>query len=282
MNILFWNIKGNRGIFDLISTIVSDENIDILLLTEFPYKDAAGFAHNYIPEMVACLKTNVSISFEYNLSTTQRVEVFYNANTAYMDGIKDEEHLSGCKIHSVGGTVDVSLIYFHLPSKVNYDSVEQSEKSMLYRKEIEKYEVTYQPDNLTIVCGDFNMNPFESGMVKANGFHSVMDEKTALSKKRTIDGENYKFFYNPMWGFLGDSGKGDVSGTHYYRSSKHILYFWNLYDQVLVRPEAIRYFDKLSLNILTKKAGVYNLLTSKGLINKTYSDHLPIKFSLNI
>ena len=46
-----------------------------------------------------------------------------------------------------------------------------------------------------------------------------------------------------MWGFLGDNGCGNVSGTMYYNSSDAINYYWHLYDQVLIRPELIDTFD---------------------------------------
>lgn len=282
MNVLFWNIRKNSGIFDLITTIVKEEEIDVLLLAEFPNKDANGSAKDYTPELLAKLRANVSNNFAYNFGTKKRVEVFYNTQTTNMEGIKDELRLSASRVSSNGGTTKVSLVFLHLPSKVNYSDDELSEKAVLYRQAIESYEEAYQQNHLTVVCGDFNMNPFEPGMVKARGFHSVMNEEIAKEKQRTIDGEDYHYFYNPMWGFMGDTGKGDVSGTFYFRSSHHILYFWNMYDQVLVRPEAIQYFDKSKLKILSSKAGRYNLLTAKGLVNTNYSDHLPIKFTLKI
>lgn len=282
MNILFWNINKNRDVFPCLCDIVKSEAIDILLLAEFPYLDENEQEKDYKDQLLEQLRSVSGFNFKYNLSIKKRVEVFYNSVTTYMEGIKDEARLSGSKVNSVGGSVKVSLVFFHLPSKVNYDSNEQSEKAEEYRKAIEDYEDVHQQDHLTVVCGDFNMNPFEHGMVKAKGFHSVMEESIANQTVRKIDGNEYKFFYNPMWGFFGDTGKGKVSGTHYFRDSRHILYFWNLYDQVLVRPEALKYFDKDALTILTEKSGCYNLLTVNGIIDKKYSDHLPIKFKLNI
>lgn len=282
MNVLFWNIRGNSSIFPCLGKIVKSENIDVLLLAEFPYKKTKGQELDYTNDLLKELNALAIGSFLYSNSVAQRVEVFYNQSTTIIEDRKDEARLSGCKLNSVGGKVKVSLVFFHLPSKVNYSDDELSEKTEKYRKAIEKYEDEFQPDHYTIVCGDFNMNPFEHGMVKAKGFHSVMEESIANQIKRTIDGDEFRFFYNPMWGFLGDTGKGTVSGTHYFRNNNHILYFWNLYDQVLVRPEAITFFDKDSLSILTKKAGHYKLLTNKGLIDKNYSDHLPIKFTLKI
>lgn len=45
------------------------------------------------------------------------------------------------------------------------------------------------------------MNPFEKGLIKANGLNAVMDSSIAKKKSRKVQGKSYKFFYNPMWGF---------------------------------------------------------------------------------
>lgn len=88
----------------------------------------------------------------------------------------------------------------------------------------------------TVVCGDFNMNPFDEGLIKAKGFHAIMNKKIALKGKRKINDKDYSFFYNPMWGFLGN---GVVSGTMYYNSSDHINYFWHMYNpQIQISAES--------------------------------------------
>ena len=51
----------------------------------------------------------------------------------------------------------------------------------------------------TILVGDFNMNPFETGMVAARGLHGVMSRHIAQRGSRTVQGRSYPFFYNPMW-----------------------------------------------------------------------------------
>ena len=51
MNILFWNIQKKSSFFDTIIDIVDEEQIDILLLTEFPYVDSYGNPKDYISLM---------------------------------------------------------------------------------------------------------------------------------------------------------------------------------------------------------------------------------------
>ena len=125
------------------------------------------------------------------------------------------------------------------------------------------------------------MNPFEAGMVGASGLHATMDRTVALRGSRTIRGKDYPFFYNPMWNYFGDENKA-VSGTHYYERNEHRVYFWNMFDQVLLRPALIPHLRNPGVRILTEAGGV-SLLSGSGRPNKSVgSDHLPILFSLNL
>lgn len=130
----------------------------------------------------------------------------------------------------------------------------------------------------TILVGDLNMNPFEKGVVGAKGLHGVMARSIAKSGGRKILGRFYSYFYNPMWGFFGDGNRGPP-GTYYYRRSQHVVYFWNLFDQVLIRPELLDKFKNEDLCILDHY-GDKSLLSKNGL--PLISDHLPIVFKIDL
>jgi len=129
----------------------------------------------------------------------------------------------------------------------------------------------------TILVGDLNMNPFDAGVVAAQTLHAVMTRQLAGREERTVLGRSYRLFYNPMWSFFGDRTDGPP-GTYYHRSSNPGDLFWNIYDQVLLRPSLM---DTLvALEILTID-GQDDLLTKAGLPDKARcSDHLPILFRL--
>ncbi|OQY55736.1 MAG: hypothetical protein B6245_19395 [Desulfobacteraceae bacterium 4572_88] len=76
----------------------------------------------------------------------------------------------------------------------------------------------------TVFIGDLNMNPFEEGMVNANGLNGVMARGIAERKTRTVLEERYPFFYNPMWSFLGDASPGPP-GTYCYSGSERTAFF---------------------------------------------------------
>jgi len=56
----------------------------------------------------------------------------------------------------------------------------------------------------TFLAGDFNMDPYDDGMLGAGALHGMMTRRTALLGSRIVDGGRYHMFYNPMWGFMGD------------------------------------------------------------------------------
>jgi hypothetical protein len=62
-----------------------------------------------------------------------------------------------------------------------------------------------------VLVGDFNMNPFQEGVVAANGLNAVMARRVAARRRtRVVQEREYPFFYNPMWGHFGDVVGWDV------------------------------------------------------------------------
>jgi hypothetical protein len=133
----------------------------------------------------------------------------------------------------------------------------------------------------TILVGDLNLNPFEEGVACATGLHGVMTRELALRKTRTVQMQEYPFFYNPMWGQFGDRDNRPP-GTYYYSHAEQLTYFWNIFDQVLIRPELLPHFRNEDLQILATD-GTTSFLSAKGLPNQSAaSDHLPILFRLDL
>jgi len=78
-----------------------------------------------------------------------------------------------------------------------------------------------------------------------------MDRRVAESVERQVLGEPFKFFYNPMWGRLGDLG-GRPPGTYFYSTGTARNLCWHMFDQVLLRPATSAAFDDDSVQILTR------------------------------
>lgn len=167
----------------------------------------------------------------------------------------------------------------HLPSKRHWSTESQSLECIELARRInaEEGRVGYRR---TVLVGDFNMNPFESGMVAAGALHSVMSRQVAAREVRTVQGNTYRMFYNPMRGHFGDA-RSETAVSYFYDNAQHVNYFWNMFDQVLIRPELAERFDPNRLKIVTS-VGARSLTRAGGRPDgQNYSDHLPIVFALD-
>jgi hypothetical protein len=131
----------------------------------------------------------------------------------------------------------------------------------------------------SVLVGDFNMSPFEAGMVSADGVHGVMDKELARAVDREVSGQSRSYFYNPMWSRLGDESEGPP-GTYFMRGGM-ISHFWHTFDQVLFRPSLLDFYSGSALKVVTK-IGATDLLKTSGQIDRSLSDHLPLVFGLSI
>jgi hypothetical protein len=121
------------------------------------------------------------------------------------------------------------------------------------------------------------MDPFDPGVVGA--LSAVMTQEIAAGGERTVGGRQYPFFYNPMWGCFGDRTEGPP-GTLFYSTSELVNRYWNVYDQVLVRPDLM---GKLADVRILDTDGQEPLLTDRGRPRRSeLSDHLPILCRLRV
>ena len=142
------------------------------------------------------------------------------------------------------------------------------------KNDIENIEIKIK-NKKTIVFGDFNMNPFEKGLVAANSLHAVSSSDIALQNDSYIKKKKYSLFYNPMWSQFNDLNR--VPGSYYYHSSNIVNYYWNIFDQVIIRPDLITYFDLSTLRFITE-TNSYKLISLNN--RPSVSDHLPLYFSI--
>jgi hypothetical protein len=270
LNFLFWNLN-SKNLINEIGNIADFWDVDILILAEGGgISDSALLLKLNEKETLYsanhpashCEKIKIFTRFSYNLIPPHKEDVRYTMRRLALPQVEP-----------------ISIVAWHLPDKGNHGPESQNELATLYAHKIKDFEVEY--GDKTLVIGDFNMNPFDIGMIKANGFHAMMSRTIAEDKERTIGGEPYKFFYNPMWSLLGDV-KNAVSGSYHYNNSELVNYRWNIFDQVLIRPSLIANFVKESITILDSD-GTKSLITEKGYPNKKhYSDHLPLFFTLKL
>ncbi len=236
VSFLFWNLN-KKPLSKVIAKLCHNYNIDVLILAE-----------NDISEDELLLELNKGVTAEYisaiNLSPKLTFFIRFPPNNFLL--IRDEGGIAVRELNLPTG-IKIIVIGVHLPSKLYMKERDQTYHSVRLAEVIREVEEELGHSN-TLVVGDFNMNPFESGFISAGGLHAVMDKTIARKFTRRVQGVKYPFFYNPMWRILGDSISGPA-GTYYYSDSSYECYFWNTFDQVIIRPQLIPYFEEDSLEI---------------------------------
>lgn len=276
MNVVFWNINKRTDIYSAVADMIVENHSDIAAIAEI-WDDTE--AQNLLSVIAVKVPT-------YKLQTPNKVGrknfvyVFYNSSSVEVHDQYDSVYIHVKRINLVNHKDEIYGIFYHHGSKLSNDGQEQTDAAETLVESICNFEKEDDAYQRLFLCGDLNMNPFEEGVIKAKALHAV-SSKTLLNKhNRTIDRKKYPIFYNPMWSFFGDHSKGAIPGTYYYSGNKQREYFWNIFDQVLLRPSIVDIFDEDKLNILTSINGIS--MIKNGIIDQIYSDHLPIVFTFHL
>lgn len=267
-NFLFWNLY-KKDLAERIARLVGHHQVDVLMLAESDSTvrnlqgtlTAAGLHGFQVMNRIAgkvtvCSRIPSPQFVAKDVDLSRRVSTF----EVTLDGMKP-----------------FLLATLHLPDPHNFHESDRSDLAPRWAKHIRTIE-TSEKHSRTVLVGDFNMDPFERGMISSESLHAVMTRETAEKIERTVQGESLPFFYNPMWGFYGDRTPGPP-GTYYLQKSVPVNYFWHMYDQVLVRPELI---DHLRHVQILDHDGQESLVDEgTGLPDSSNgSDHLPLLFRI--
>ena len=275
--IFFWNInhRGNAFIQKLASIangsdimLLAESKIDDIEIKKQLGLDRVAFKSDFdetelTPKLYSNLGNNVLE--HYSTAPSKRLCFFTLQTKEYNEII-------------LGG--------LHFPSKATYKGETQLSYASHYARWINDVE-KQRANKKTIIFGDFNMNPFEQGMIEPQTFNATLSYDIAKSGQRTSHFEKFDYFYNPMWNWLGDrehhSGKIKIPGSFYFKTTSDVTQiYWNVFDKVILRPSIIDIIDYTSLKII--EAIPLNDLINQDCENKedNFTDHLPLLFNLNI
>ena len=192
LSFLFWNLRG-RPLQEYIANLASLYKLDVIMLTECSI-DTADLLR----------KLNPQGKSEYNYSEgrlCERVKIFTRFSENFITTLGENSRMTIRHLHLAGKT-DIILAVTHFYSKLYKNEQNQARRcrKLINMIELEEKKLGH---SRTILVGDLNMNPFDTGMIDATGMHSVMSRQIAQKETRIIEGCTYKFFYNPMWGLFG-------------------------------------------------------------------------------
>ncbi|MEI7866919.1 MAG: endonuclease/exonuclease/phosphatase family protein [Candidatus Methylumidiphilus sp.] len=269
LKFLLWNLN-KKPLQDSIERLARKHNIDVIVLLE-----------NDITSDLLLRTLNPPSTGDYYFSPSLcgKVHIFCKFLDDYIKPVYESNRLT-IRHLTLPAKIDILLAAVHFPSGLHWDDDSQAFECCNLVDDIIKSEKLVGHTR-TLLMGDLNMNPYESGVISARGLHATMISRIAQEKSRIVQSREYQYFYNPMWSLFGDGSPGPA-GTYYYKKAKHKVQFWHIFDQVLLRPDMISVFIGENLKIL-ETDGRESFLNKQGIPDKTnFSDHLPVLFSLDI
>jgi hypothetical protein len=264
---LFWNLQG-RDLRSLVVDLAAEHKVDIIILAECQ-----------VPEGAMLERLN-SERPQYELAPTRvckSITFFSSFSASFFTPVVENARVSIRRL-TLPARKEILVAAAHLPSRMHFSEGSSVFECSVFAEMIRRQERELGHSR-TVVLGDLNANPFEIGIVGTGGLHAVMSRYVASRRTRTVQAHDYDFFYNPMWSHFGDRPEGPP-GTFYYEKAEHVVYFWNMFDQVLIRPDLLDGFDSSDLRILTTVAGTSLVRTDGRPDTSTASDHLPILLDL--
>ncbi|RYG96761.1 MAG: hypothetical protein EON58_11320 [Alphaproteobacteria bacterium] len=162
--------------------------------------------------------------------------------------------------------------FVHLLDQRNHELAERNSFAQTCASWLRERMEGRVPKNL-LVAGDFNLMPYDVGMVGAEGFHGVPTRHLARPDSRTVAFSNRRLLYNPTWSGLGDLSPG-LPGSFGGSINGLIDPGWHAPDQFLVSQGLIDRVDWFKSGWRTergsRRAPVFHRPSHDG------SDHYPL------
>lgn len=263
MNYIFWNTNG-KDHTQYIHDIVAEYGIDFIILAEFP--------ENKIANLIVSLK-KIGLFYRVPNIKNKRIYIITKLLTSQITLLPENNYVRFISFLDTDINKQLNFGLLHLPSKLHANEHDMIGPIQATNSIIEDIELK---NDLTILIGDFNMNPFEKGMLSSNGFHAFPRKIESNKHKRTVLSDEKKMFYNPMWKYL--IKEDDPIGSYYYTSGGAYTLHWHVFDQILIRPQLIPFLN--SAEIIGSFENVTFLKNNKP--NSDISDHLPVLMKLNM
>jgi hypothetical protein len=260
LTLLFWNLR-RKSLHELVWAIAEEHSVDIAVLAEIPSTFPASFG---TPPFL-----------RYNIPNFHLVAVFGQYPTDYVSPLRAATRFATLAF-SLPTYPSFTLAVAHLPDRRNNSLEARTDAARRFAESIRADEFASKHQR-TIVLGDLNMNPFEVGVYGGCSLNGVPTKRLAGSRARRIRQEEYPYFYNPMWGLLGDRTPGPP-GTYYHSSADSGELHWHILDQCLLRPDTMHWLIDVAVIEIVREE---TLSTKAGIPRSNISDHFPVLVRLN-
>lgn len=224
------------------------------------------------------IRRNTGRDFYYSDTQTDRIHIYTDFPPKFISPILESSRYT-IRLLKTPLVEEHILVAVHVPSKLYRNEKDQRVIASNIISDICIIEAE-RNHKRTILVGDFNMDPFEEGMLQVDAVNSINSCALANQKNgaRKFSDNRYWFFYNPMWGLLGDLDDSPP-GTYFHDSPGSMNLYWRMFDQVLFRPNLVSRMPSKYLKIVDYD-GQESLVDQNGRPKKAISDHLPLTFRL--
>jgi hypothetical protein len=192
---LFWNLN-RKPLQQSVVRLAFRHDVDVLTLAECVIPPA---------EMLETLNRDKHL-YHLPWSACEKIAIYTRFPAQFIEPVAEDIRYTFRRI-ALPARIEFLLGAVHFASKLNWSDESQLAESVVFASGICHAE-RQVGHSRTVLAGDLNMNPFDKGMVSAAGLNAVMTTQLAIRRTRTVQGWQYSFFYNPMWGRFGDTTPG--------------------------------------------------------------------------
>ncbi len=275
LNCLFWNFRcGYPDCESVAARVAAHHRVDILALTDTIVD----------PLRLLAEWKRFDKAYERPDIDHPRFQLFTRFPGQYFTRFRADNRISVNRVR-MPGRREILFGVIHFFDRRNNDRDTQHSKSRSV------YGTLYSAEEdaghaRTVLVGDFNMNPFDKGMIDPEGFGAMMSRSLVIRHSSKVAG-GIRRFYNPMWSRLGRE-LPEPPGSYYGNNSGDPFnIFWHSLDQVLIRPALFDSFRDEDFRLLTSipwgQNETLDLIRSRDTHWEVrVSDHLPILFTLDL
>ncbi|HEY6330413.1 MAG TPA: endonuclease/exonuclease/phosphatase family protein, partial [Blastocatellia bacterium] len=172
--ILFWNLN-RKPLERIVADLASEHEVDVVILCESPVKTRT---------LLRALNQGHGDRFYQPFSLCEKVSLYTRFSRKFSQAEFETGRLSIQRI-KLPARIEILLVAVHFPSKLHFSEQSQSLESVELAASVRRIEEKVGHSR-TVLVGDLNMNPFESGVTAASGLHAVMSKDVALRKTRIV------------------------------------------------------------------------------------------------
>jgi endonuclease/exonuclease/phosphatase family metal-dependent hydrolase len=156
LNILFWNVQHKDLTAQLVNLAQSRE-VDIFVLAENPVSSV---------RLIQALNTERADYFQnHPLSNCRKITIITKFDYDFITPVEEDNRVT-IRLVNLPSVEPFMLTALHLGDKRSFSAESQMAQGIEVADFISQAE-QYHGNDRTVVLGDFNMNPFETGMVMA-------------------------------------------------------------------------------------------------------------------